>query len=418
MSIADKSLTIDVWGSVTSVSLIQGESAGRKLCYTITNGSTPINLTGREVTLFIVKPDATVVYTNCDIDDAEQGKVSFVVSSQMVAVPGLASGEFHVIDADGTLLKTPKIGIAIEPSHNVDGAIESSNEFSVLVDLINSLSNTRVFSPGRPDKPETTAFSADELAAMPIGTEFVSSDGAGVGAWVWTKYGRADEPSTPATAKGWTVTSGDTGNVIVTPTNVTGGAKIVFRRVNNTIFSSLGFMILLQDTVFRDIPQPPYKQGDLWHMPELTVDYWLNSGLTVDQVMALGITVDDRMGGNSYVCINSRETGSFTRSDWKLRPWGTFGIDQNAVALEGTKFNLGVVPQGFGTNIAQTMLLSRDGKELITNAVYNVLNRTPDGGKIQIRCKDATTANGLKGQTLLRAASIRWVTNESWPESL
>ncbi len=59
-----------------------------------------------------------------------------------------------------------------------------------------------------------------------------------------------------------------------------------------------------------------------------------------------------------------------------------------------------------------------DGKELITNAVYNVLTRTRDGGKIQIRCKDATAANGLKGQTLLRAASIRWVTNEPWPESL
>ncbi len=138
------------------------------------------------------------------------------------------------------------------------------------------------------------------------------------------------------------MTSGDTGNVIVTPTNVTGGAKIVFRRVNNTIFSSLGF------------------QG----------------------------------------------------------PWGTFGIDQNAVALEGTKFELGVTPQGFGTNIAQTMLLSRDGKEMIVDAIYNVLTRTRDGGKIQIRCKDATIANGLKGQTLLRAASIRWVTNESWPESL
>jgi archaellin len=340
MSIADKSLTIDVWGSVTSVSLIQGESAGRKLCYTITNGSTPINLTGREVTLFIVKPDATVVYTNCDIDDAEQGKVSFVVSSQMVAVAGLGSGEFHVIDADGTMLKTPKIGIAIEPSHDVDGATESSNEFSVLVDLINSIPGGRVFSTGRPDKPETTLFSAAELAAMPVGTEFVSTDGANVGAWVWTKYGREDEPSTPATAKGWAVTSGDTGNVIVTPTNVTGGAKIVFRRVNNTIFSSLGF------------------QG----------------------------------------------------------PWGTFGIDENAIALEGTKFELGVTPQGFGTKIAQTMLLSRDGKEMITDAIYNVLTRTRDGGKIQIRCKDATTANALKGQTLLRAASIRWVTNETWPD--
>jgi hypothetical protein len=71
-------------------------------------------------------------------------------------------------------------------------------------------------------------------------------------------------------------------------------------------------------TVFRDIPQPPYKVNDLWHMPELTVDYWLNCGLTVDQVMALGFTVDERMGGHSYVCTTSRASGSFTRSDWKL----------------------------------------------------------------------------------------------------
>ncbi len=182
MSIADKSLTIDVWGGAISLSLIQGESAGRKIYVTITNGSDPIDLTGREVTLFVVKPDATVVYTNCDIDDAEQGKVSFVVSSQMVAVSGLGSGEFHVTDADGALLKTPKIGIVIQPSHDVDGAVESSNEYSVLVDLINSIPGGRVFSVGRPDKPETTVFTAEELSAMPIGTEFVSTDGAGVGA--------------------------------------------------------------------------------------------------------------------------------------------------------------------------------------------------------------------------------------------
>ena len=42
-------------------------------------------------------------------------------------------------------------------------------------------------------------------------------------------------------------------------------------------------------TVFRDIPSPPYKVGDLWHMPELTVDYWLNCGLTVDQVIVIGV---------------------------------------------------------------------------------------------------------------------------------
>lgn len=344
MSIVDKSLVIDVWGESVFLSLIQGESAGRKVYVTITNDGDSIDLTNRQVILFLIKPDGFKVYVNCEIEQADEGKVSFIVSSQMVAVYGFASGEFHIIDIDGALLKTPKLNVRINHSHNVEMAIKSSNEYLVLIDLINSINdrNRRVFSTGRPDKPATTIFTADELVAMPIGTEFVSINGANVGAWVWTKFGREDEPNTPATAKGWTVTSGDTGNVIVTPTGITGGAKIVFRRVNNTIFSSLGF------------------QG----------------------------------------------------------PWGTFGIDQDAIALEGTKFNLGVVPQGFGTNIAQTMLLSRDGKELMTEAVYNVLNRTPDGGKIQIRCKDASAANSLKGKDLLRAASIRWVTNESWPESL
>ena len=52
-------------------------------------------------------------------------------------------------------------------------------------------------------------------------------------------------------------------------------------------------------TVFRDIPSPPYKVGDLWHMPELTVDYWLNCGLTVDHIVigVVGITVEPGAAG-------------------------------------------------------------------------------------------------------------------------
>ncbi|HHU98495.1 MAG TPA: BppU family phage baseplate upper protein, partial [Bacteroidales bacterium] len=277
MSIADKSLTIDVWGSITSLSLIQGESNGRKLIYTITDKGEPLDLTGKSVRLFVVKPDGAIVYTDCEIETAAEGKVSFVVSSQMVVTAGLGSGELHIRNAEDDLLKTPKISILVEPSHNVDEAVESSNEFDVLTELINSIdfrTLSRVFSAGRPDKPETTVFTAEELDEMPIGTEFVSTDGANVGAWVWTKFGRA--------------------------------------------------------IVFRDIPSPPYKQGDLWHMPELTVDYWLNCGLTVDQVMALSFTVEERMGGHSYVCINSRSSGSFNRSDWEI----TGTTDKTTAKLE------------------------------------------------------------------------------------
>ncbi len=184
MAIADKTIILDVWDSQrVSLELIQGESAGRKVEVQITDEGEAINLTDRQVTLFLVKPDKTVVYTQCSITDAAQGKVEFVVSSQMVAVYGVGVAELHVIDADGNTLKTHKIIVTIVRSTDVDGAVESSNEFSILVDLINSISPSgRVFSTGRPDKPETTAFTAEELGAMPIGTEFVSSDGAGVGA--------------------------------------------------------------------------------------------------------------------------------------------------------------------------------------------------------------------------------------------
>jgi|LSQX01.3.fsa_nt_gb hypothetical protein len=95
-----------------------------------------------------------------------------------------------------------------------------------------------------------------------------------------------------------------------------GNALIAGRTINFETLFQEAFDAAV--TVFRDIPQPPYKQGDLWHMPELTVDYWLNCGLTVDQVMALGFTVEERMGGHSYVCTTSRTSGNFNRSDWKL----------------------------------------------------------------------------------------------------
>lgn len=75
MSIADKSLTIDVWGGITSLSLIQGESNGRKLVYTITDKNEPLDLTGKSVQLFVVKPDGKVVYTDCTVETAAEGIV-------------------------------------------------------------------------------------------------------------------------------------------------------------------------------------------------------------------------------------------------------------------------------------------------------------------------------------------------------
>lgn len=57
-----------------------------------------------------------------------------------------------------------------------------------------------VVGPGRPDAPTTTGMTSAALAALPVGCEYRSTDGASVGAWTWRK-----RPT------GWTVTEGDTG---------------------------------------------------------------------------------------------------------------------------------------------------------------------------------------------------------------
>lgn len=61
-----------------------------------------------------------------------------------------------------------------------------------------------VVGPGRPDAPTTTGLSVAQIAALPVGCEYRSTDGASVGAWVWRK-----RPT------GWVVTDGDTGWVDV-----------------------------------------------------------------------------------------------------------------------------------------------------------------------------------------------------------
>lgn len=57
-----------------------------------------------------------------------------------------------------------------------------------------------LIAAGRPDVPATTPYTAAELNALAVGTEYRSTDGP-QGAWRWRKTG----------ASTWTVTDGDTG---------------------------------------------------------------------------------------------------------------------------------------------------------------------------------------------------------------
>ena len=66
------------------------------------------------------------------------------------------------------------------------------------------------------------------LAALPVGCEYRSTDGASVGAWVWRKRNA-----------GWVVTSGDTGWVGRTATvNGRSGGTFKVRRTESSVFAA------------------------------------------------------------------------------------------------------------------------------------------------------------------------------------
>lgn len=85
-----------------------------------------------------------------------------------------------------------------------------------------------VVGPGRPDAPTTTGMTSAALAALPVGCEYRSTDGASVGAWVWRKR--------PA---GWVVTDGDTGWLSLTSP---GAPTLRVSRVGRFVTLACGYL--------------------------------------------------------------------------------------------------------------------------------------------------------------------------------
>ncbi len=97
------------------------------------------------------------------------------------------------------------------PSGGTDGQILTkvgSDNYNVQWKTLSGLSKT---GPGRPDKPETTAgiITGTETS----GTRYISTNGAGTGAWEWTKNG-------DGATEVWVVTRGDTGAITIAPNNI------------------------------------------------------------------------------------------------------------------------------------------------------------------------------------------------------
>ena len=120
------------------IRVIQEEADGRELrIYLYDNGS-PLDLTGKTVSVYIQKPDNTMIYNSCDV---EGNQATVTLTLQMMAVSGLTKlCELQIIDTDNHTLKVTLPPLRIIKS-NYDGAIESTDEFSRLAEALNEANN-------------------------------------------------------------------------------------------------------------------------------------------------------------------------------------------------------------------------------------------------------------------------------------
>lgn len=108
----------------------QGDTA-RVLTFNILNNGVPFSLVGKTARAKIVKPDNTKCYNDLTITNATNGECILKLTNQILAVAGKVNCQLEIKEEE-ELLSTIIFPIDVEPSIDITGAVESSNEFTAL----------------------------------------------------------------------------------------------------------------------------------------------------------------------------------------------------------------------------------------------------------------------------------------------
>ena len=140
-----KSLDLSKRGSAFALHAKQNDTLTRKIVLSLTDRGRPFNLTEYDAaTIYAKKPDGTVVYDTCLIEDQT---LTYVFSTQILAASGCVSCEIRISGANGMRSVTcPVFEVYVEECLQSDGAIKSENEYSA---LDNALKQAKAYYDGR-----------------------------------------------------------------------------------------------------------------------------------------------------------------------------------------------------------------------------------------------------------------------------
>lgn len=133
-------MKIDIKEPVTDIiTAKQNDSNSRFLDVYLYDGGVPIDLTGHEVRIYMLKPDGTEIFNNGEITNAAAGRCQFELTSQALGAVGVLKCEISIWQGNTEILTTQTFHVFVAESLRSNGSIESSNEYGALVVLFQNL---------------------------------------------------------------------------------------------------------------------------------------------------------------------------------------------------------------------------------------------------------------------------------------
>ena len=134
-------LEIDVNKKPNSIiTEVQGDSNSRYLDVSLFNNGVPLDLTGHEVKIFMVKPEnGGEIWNDGVITDATAGRCEFLMTTEALARMGHLQTQISIWKDNTEILSTQVFEINVTKTLLGNSSVESSNEYGTLVLLFQNL---------------------------------------------------------------------------------------------------------------------------------------------------------------------------------------------------------------------------------------------------------------------------------------
>ncbi|PEE42785.1 BppU family phage baseplate upper protein [Bacillus pseudomycoides] len=130
---------INIPSSPATIRFSQNDQNSAKLLLNITNKTVEVDLSlAKSVKISFKKPDGTRVFQDdCQPINALKGKYQVILKTQTLTAIGNVMGQVQ-IEEDNRIIETQKFWFVVDESLMSDGAIESSNDFSIIQKAIDA----------------------------------------------------------------------------------------------------------------------------------------------------------------------------------------------------------------------------------------------------------------------------------------